>query len=345
MIFFKPDVDKLASENNIPGLIRALKKNDPEVSEKAFYALENMKDQHEEVIEMVREVLSDLNPGVRALAAMMLARSHDDSAYQSLKKIIVYGSVKEKIEMLRVLASHGDAHNLNIANIFVLGLKDSKELVRIESIRAMGNSKDLFYIQYLLEALNDKMFKIRLEAAKALGKIGGEAVVEGLIGALLDRNSDVRIAAKESLSSIGGEKAAMALSDAPFQLLMEKMNANDASREDTVKHIGKLKIKDGIPLVRKTLFDKYKNIRIESIRALANLRDKGSIESISGLLEDYYWDVRLEALKALEVMPSPTIMNAVAKATEDQNKNVRDEALKLYYGLKVRFGDPEENGS
>ena len=343
MRLFKTDIDKLVAQNDIPGLIKVLKKSNPEISEKAFHALTSIKDRQDEIIENIKNLLSELNPRVRTLAAIMLARTNDDSAYQTLKKLIIYGTVKEKVEVLRVLGGHRDSHNLSIANIFALALKDPKGIVRMHAIKAMGESSDSSYIPYLSEALNDKMFNIRLEAAKALGNIGDETTVDALIGALLDPNSDVRIAVKEALSKIGNEKALNALNGAPFNILVEKMKTNVASREETIKQIKRQKIKDGIPLVRKALFDHYKVIRIEAVKTLVAMGDRDASESIAGLLDDKYWDVRLEAVKALGILGRQEVMDAVERASNDKNKNVRDEARKLYYSFKVRFGDPEED--
>jgi HEAT repeat protein len=343
MGFLKPDIQKLESEGNVQKLLKILKSRDDVLSEAAFHSLERLSDKNPAVMAALKSVINDLDPKLRVLTVLKIAKGNDDSAFSSLKTILINGAVKDRVEIVRILADYGEKNNLNIANILVIALKDKKDIVQLEAIKTMGRLQDPFYTGYIIEKLNDRMFNIRLEAARALGKIKSENSVDALIGALMDNSTDVRLAAKESLITIGTPEALTALNDAPFQIIMAKMNASVASREMTIQHIGKVKLKEGLPLIRKACFDEYKNIRLEALKALGVMRDRGGMSEIIKLLEDQYWDVRLEAVKTLERIADKTCLEALEKASSDQNKNVRDEAKKLYYAMKVRFEKLDES--
>lgn len=81
----------------------------------------------------------------------------------------------------------------------------------ISALRAMGDSAQERWIEYLEEAALSDEAAIRYEAAIALGEIGSEACVEALAGLLADEDPEVIAVAATALGSIGGDDAVIHL--------------------------------------------------------------------------------------------------------------------------------------
>lgn len=340
MGIFGPNIEKLIDNDDVEGLLKLVTHRNPKHRLGALLALSRKRD--ESILAKLRPLTDDPDARVKTIATLKFGEIEDPKVLENLRSIIITGTQTEKIEALRVLGGRGQTDNAEISKILYLALNDKNQVVRIQSIRTMGAIKDRYSVKHLIDSLDEKKYQIRLEATKALGIIGAEACVEPLIGSLVDNHVEVRKAADAALRQIGTEKAMNAVTDAPFMLLVKKMTENESVRLETVINIGKLKIKEGAPLLQKSCMDEYKNIRLESLRAIGQLRDKSSVDTVVKLVEDPFYDVRLEAVHALEKIFHPTALRGIEKALKDSNKNVRQEATRAYNSLKTRLEKAEQ---
>ncbi|MCP4133436.1 MAG: HEAT repeat domain-containing protein [bacterium] len=335
MGFFTPNVDKLAKEEDVAGLLEHIAHRKSEVRLQVLKALAKMIDR-KEVRDKLRVLLYDPDTSVRTTAVSEFARLGEEGIFENLKPIIIKGSRADKLDALRILGYYGTKDD-GLSHILAQAINDKSQMVQVEAIKTMGALKDAFYIRDLVEKLGDKAYQVRLESARSLGKIGAEPAINSLISALVDNNGEVRKIARQALESIGTEKARSAFENAPFMLLVKRMNEGSTRRQETARHIGKHKIKEGLPLLLKTCHDEFKSVRIESLKAIGQLRDVAAVSSVVKLLDDPYFDTRIEVVKALEKLNDPGALSALEKAMEDTNTNVKNEAVKSYYSLKGRL--------
>ena len=341
MSLFKPNIDKLISENNIPGLIKCTTNRDPEIRMKAFLFLLNSSRKESEVLAALRNMKNDRDNRIRNTAILKLAEVGDDGILDDLRAIMVDGSQNDKIDALRILADRGKT-DADASAIIALALNDKKGMVQLEAIRTMGVLKDHSSIVHLEDKLHDTRHQIRLEAVKALGNIQSDEAVDLLIGSLTDNKLEIRRAAREIMENIGTEKAMKALNDAPLMMMVKRMNEGVSSKVEALIYIGKHKFIDALPLVNKATSDEYKNVRFEAVKALGSLRDRGSISTLGRLINDPYFDIRLEAVKALESIVDTASLKLLEKAKEDLNRSVREEAKKAYYTIQTKLEEKKK---
>ncbi|OHD62760.1 MAG: hypothetical protein A2176_14770 [Spirochaetes bacterium RBG_13_51_14] len=336
MSIFSPNIDKLISENNIPGLIKYTTNRNPEIRLKAFTALFNTENKNVEILSALRKMRKDRDVRVRNNAILMLAEAGDEDIMEDLRSIMIEGSQNEKIDVLRIIADRGRMDS-DASSTIVLALKDKKGMVQLEAIRTMGALRDPTSIVHLEDKLHDTRHQLRLEAVRALGKIQTDEAIDLLIGSLTDNRLEIRRAAREIIENIGTEKATKALNDAPLMMMVKRMNEGVTSKVDALEYIGKHKFKAALPLVHKATSDEFKNVRFEAVKALNLMRDKSSINTLARMTNDPYFDIRLEAVKALEHIVDRASLKPLEIAREDLNKHVREEAKKAYYTLQMKL--------
>jgi HEAT repeat protein len=338
MSIFKPNIDKLISENNTSGLIKSTSSRNPEVRLKAFLALLNIEQKNNDILLALRKMKNDREVRIRNTAILKLAEVGDEGILDDLRAIMVDGSQNDKIDALRILASRGKT-DADSSSIIALALNDKKGMVQLEAIRTLGTLRDYMSIIHLEEKLHDTRHQIRLEAVRALGSIQTDDAVDLLIGSLTDNKLEIRRAAREIIEGIGTDKSKKALNDAPLMMMVKRMNEGVASKVDALVYIGKHRMNDALPLVHKATSDEYKNVRFEAVKALGSMRDKGSINTLSRMINDPYYDIRLEAVRALEHILDRACLKPLEKAKEDLNKSVREEAKKAYYTIQTKLDD------
>ncbi|MGH2632578.1 MAG: HEAT repeat domain-containing protein [Tepidiformaceae bacterium] len=87
---------------------------------------------------------------------------------------------------------------------------DERDL-RLAAVRAMGDTADERWVEYLLEQFYAEDPEFRFAAALSAGEIGSEDAVEPLAGLLKDPDLDVVLGAIGALADIAGEDAVRAL--------------------------------------------------------------------------------------------------------------------------------------
>ena len=154
MGLFKPNVERLAENNEIASLVKLLTYKKPDIRLQAFLALGRSRD--EQVLAEMRKLLSDPDPKVRAIATLKFGELGEPGIIENLRIIVISGSQRDKIEALRILAGRGPTDDLEISKILYLALNDKKTLIRIEAIKTMGAIRDRHSIKHLVDSLEDR---------------------------------------------------------------------------------------------------------------------------------------------------------------------------------------------
>lgn len=112
---------------------------------------------------------------------------------------------------------------------------DDEATIHVSAIRAMGNSANEKWLDYLFEQMQVADSEYRIEAAAATGAIGSEDGIEALKDLLADDDLDVVLAGIEALAEIGGEEGLRALEESvaliPEDLATEYEEAMQAIKD------------------------------------------------------------------------------------------------------------------
>lgn len=113
---------------------------------------------------------------------------------------------------------------------------DERDL-RLAAVRAMGDTADERWVEYLFEQFYAEDPEFRFAAALSAGEIGAEDAVEPLSGLLKDSDFDVVLSAIGALAEIAGEEAVRALKaferHAPEEVAAELQEAIEQAVENT----------------------------------------------------------------------------------------------------------------
>ncbi len=322
-------VKKFEKNNDINGLLKCLEHGSASTRYSAFVALAHGSSQSAEVVERLKRMVHDPDPWVRTLAVLKFTQLGDNDVSANLLEIMSQGSLESRIELMKIIASRGASEDTGLLQAIVVGLGDKKEVVKIYAISAAASAKSRHLMQYLGDLLHEKHHKIRMKAARALFEIGGDGSADYLIGLLADRNEEVQSLARSFLSKMDIEYVKKALHDAEFRNLIAGLSGREPDREKTARRIGAERIREGLPLLHRSCRDRYKGVRIESLKSMAIFRDQSSIEFAERLLADKFNDVRLEALNTLAAIGGIRAMKAAEIAVVDRNKDVRELAERV----------------
>lgn len=333
MGLFTPDIKRLEKENNIEELSKYLESKKPSIRYRAFVAMSGMDNLRPENLKKLRGMSHDPDPWVKTIAALKYADSGDKSVSASLLDIIKDGSPEERMDLLQVISGRGASEDGTILQVIMTGLKDKKETVRIQAIKAAGLSGSGHLVPYLGELLHAKHHKERLLAAQALFDIGGDESIDYLIGLMADIHPEVHAAARKYLERVKNDYVKKALEDTFLTQLVNKMNGKEPQREKTARAIGTDRIREGLPLLHRACRDKYKGVRMQALKSIAFFKNEPSVDVVEKCLCDRFHDIRLEALNTLEKIGGPRAMKAVEIALEDRNREVRSRAEQIL-GIK-----------
>lgn len=89
--------------------------------------------------------------------------------------------------------------------VHLAGLANDSNSVRWEAVTALGATKDLATVPYIVPMLKDLDVFVRMAAARVLGEMGAKSAVPNLIDALEDEQTAVREAAFIALRTITGK--------------------------------------------------------------------------------------------------------------------------------------------
>lgn len=178
----------------------------------------------------------------------------------------------------------------------IQGTKDKHHQVRANIADFMGQSKDEYYVPFLLELLNDKSYIVRFSAADALGWFPEQkAMIEDpLIKALKDKNSTVRICAAESLGSYESKKALIELK------AISESDDNYIARTVAIRAIGNAHLKSQKKwLIERIEKETDERVKIEIFSALVELGDVKYFWQVANALKNEDLDIKVAAINSM----------------------------------------------
>jgi len=200
-LFGPPNVDKLKTNQNVKGLIKALGyEKDRKVRKAAAEALGQIGDAR--AVTPLIAALMDVTVSYEAKNALtkMGALAVDDL-------VIALGNKDTRSQARMVLGKIGNA----ALDSLITALKHKNEDVRAASASALGEIGNNRAVKPLIVATKDKSEDVRAKASIALGKIGDTRAFEHLTGLLNDESDFVRTHTIGALGDLGNPRSAKLL--------------------------------------------------------------------------------------------------------------------------------------
>ncbi len=243
-------------------------------------------------------------------------------------------------ELLRFLNKEKHKEILPSLIDFIVRPKDGKFLnLKVLAIKTISNYKDTQAVPSLLFCLNDKNsnYKIKLAAAEALGKIGDKNAFEALKSIAVDekeKSTYVKESAVLALGMLGDNRAVDVFSSIinTKQMFLDKFTY---LKEKIVEAMNKLEIsknQKALDILKNSLLDSSKDLRIATIETLMNSNIEGSYNLIYERLKfDDNIEVKKNALVALYNLTDERILHEVIEGEfEAELKEYAKEIIKEY---------------
>jgi HEAT repeat protein len=295
------DVDYLERENDVKGLIQALKHQDYLVRKEAARALKGVGDERAVealigsleyqswqddyvILRSVREnsaealgsigderainplilaMREDPNEEVRWKAASALGKIGDSKAVKPLIEAIYDYDWNVRTQAANALGIIGDLHA--VPNLME-ALEDSEWHVRKYAAMALGKMKDKRAIPILVEALEDEDADVRWKSMLALEKFGDSAV-NPLIDALKSKNWRLRARAVEVLGRIGSEEAFNGL----MAIISDNMDSNRHVRGKAAEAMGRIGDRRALGVLDNLRNDEYSYVQDKAEIAVSQI--------------------------------------------------------------------------
>lgn len=236
-------------------------------------------------------------------------------------------------EILRTIVSTRDK---GLAFLFKQATARSEPALRRLGLRGFALLRREADTAHIIPLIQDADASVRLEAIRALGETGGQAAVEALAQVLLDLDDDSRRAAAEALANCG---------KAGWDLLKEGAAFTDDQGADALRvrrasayglaGIGQAWARE--TLVRLERDDKQWFVRSGATEALqlANAeRSEGAALDLSPLDKDNLgWLIQWAASKGQSIGMGKSAEQALQRALEDSDPNARLAAVHTYAHL------------
>ncbi len=295
------DVDYLEEQEDVPGLIEALKNDDYLVRKNAAIALKRVGD--ERAVEALVEALNyesweddyTVLTAVRENSAEALGMIGNKRAVKPL--ILALSQDSDEEVRWKSAAALGRIGDLSSVNALIDSLTDESWAVRRNVTISLGDIGDDRAFEPLKNAMADKDWHVRKYAAVALGKLGDEKAIGPLVKALNDEDGDVRWKSIIALGNIG---------EAAVEPLIDAFEHDDWQiRGRAAEVLGKIGDERAVESLIYALTNKRdknhnKYVRGRAAEALGKIGDERAVESLIKALDDKYIYVRLKAADALE---------------------------------------------
>ncbi|MBD1921274.1 HEAT repeat domain-containing protein [Microcoleus sp. FACHB-831] len=329
----------------IATLLARLQDEAPNVRLRAAWALGDLSNASEYVIQALVSTLEDEDSKVRSFAAWALSKLGNTSDLVIQK---LMSQLQDEDAYLRLSAAWGLGSLGNTSDLVIEALLnelkdddyDEDSAVAISAamaLRDLGKASESLLIHGLLNRLQNGDCSIRYWAAFALGELGNasKSVIEALLNRLEDEDSDVRYMAACSLARLGDT------SQLVVQVLLNTLEDEDSDlRSNAVWALGHLR--DAPESVIKALLNQLQDedlgLRSNAAWALGNIGNASEsvIEALLSCLKHEDWGVLSSAALALVKLgkPSSEIAAVVGKWLE-QHQDSEDvgDAIDTLWGL------------
>jgi len=301
---FKPNLEKMERQRDVPGLIKVLGSPDEELREGALQILSRICE--EEHLEPLTSALSDSYWRVRAAAAeVMGCVGCDDAAEPLLQQL--------RDERPEVCVKVADA----LGKIEWTPRDDSD---RVRFLLLKGSWVELANmgetaLEPMVEALEDPDREVRSTAVRVLGRIGGRRALEALTRVLeAEKDESIRWSAVLIMSGIGEEAIdplTLALSDPVWEVR--------DSAATTLANMGEVAYD---PLLR-ALDSPHGYARSRAAKALGNMGDARAVGPLISLLGDETDFVRWNAAEALGEIGDPAAAEPLSQTLLDKDRGIQ----------------------
>ncbi len=187
-------------------------------------------------VRLVLEALHDENEHVRAAAARVLEKAHEQEVFQQLFSALHDTSWAVRAAAAQTLGRLGS--RAAIKPLIELIGNDEDEAVRAAATEALGHMKGAVPLQPLLLALRDSKWLVREAAISALANSGQHVPREVLLAASQDADIAVRAAALTALQRL--YPGTMTSIDTIAQAQTQSLPAQEGAANSTSQHTWRL---------------------------------------------------------------------------------------------------------
>jgi HEAT repeat protein len=245
-------------------------------------------------------VLRPEDTRLRGSAAVSLGAIGTPAAADALLKVVA--DEKGTPAAVRT-AAQAAMERIRPAGAPLAGLDDKSPLVRLETVRRIGETRDPQHAAKLIERLGDPDAEVRAAALSALAPLAGDASVVATVAKTVDSDSDAlrRVGAARVLGASAAPVARAALVEAVDE------DRAPAVRAAAVEALGRqaaaggaTRLPDDVArALRKGIADTNAAVRLSTARALGALADPDSEELLKKMTLDASPDVREAAFDGL----------------------------------------------
>lgn len=345
---FRPDVQKLETDRDVSGLIKALQYQDANIRLTATKSLSNfcsadacpalvlcLKDEDarirdaavntlvatgESALPLLFNAMGDQSWLVRKGAALALTKLRWSPDDDEIKVCFLFaqGAWKEL-----------SAYKKKAIPYFIEGLKDENPDIRKEAAQALGTIADTDGFEPLTRAISDPDPGVRAPAALALGELKDPRAIPFLINLFYDSNTGIRNAAADALAIIGRPA---------YEPLIAALNdPKTSARLAAIRALGKQKSSDVIPPLIGKLEDAFPEMRSSAATALGEI----GAPALPMLLDVMKRGSRIARLSCLDAFSKSLddrvteILVAASKEVDEQVAKKAESVLRKREGLRV----------
>jgi len=340
-LFGPPNIDRLISHQDIPGLIRATEyERDADVRLQAVEALGLMPDE-QSLAPLIRRLL-DNDRAVRQAAARALGQIGDPRAIDALAAVIEGEQEDLSPAAIEALGHIGTAEAVPT---LILCLSDEALVdVAVEALARAGApavvplmniiaGKDEALKEAAERALhgmdpqaaldlsplvNDRKSMERFVAARALGEIGNEEAISVLVAALGSTDIQLQPHVLAGLARIGTRAIGPLVAALESESRLQQRNAIEA--------LGRLADPLAAGPLAQVIAGRNPVLRDLAMQALARIPDEAALESIVGYLHHESWSARRQVATALGMANRKDGIPALLTLLTDENAAVRRSA-------------------
>lgn len=329
-----PDIEKLISQGDVKGLIRALENDDTDRARRQ-QIVEKLGELGDEraVWTLIRSLKDDYTPLRNAAvdALINIGAPAVEPLLEAMIEALDEGDIALSSDIIYVLGNIGDSR----AVVPLIGmLNDDNGTVRRKAAVALGTIGDMRAVQTLINALQDNDKRFRGFVAEALGEIGDASAVWPLLVSLKDPNNIEYFDehAAEALVKIGpsaveplidalhfcdrvacrhAKEALINIGDPAVEPLIELLKDKEWGLYD---YADNALVSIGAPAVEpliKALNEKDGDLRKRVIKTLGDIHDARAVEPLIEMLNDDDRDVQESVAVALGKIGDKRTLNSL----------------------------------
>lgn len=247
-----------------------LDSDSPNLRRDGIYALERIAKFDPEARAAIRDMLQDLDPGVRLSSLDTIGDLADREAIPVVRPLLDDEDPNVRREAINTLVRLQDK-DAGLAIAEMVG--DENDKVREMAADAVGRLKSADAERLLYQALDDKNERVRGEAIASFGEIGAKSAIPRLMKMYAEDPGPHKIRLIHSLKNLG--------EPGPFRQEVNRLsndvvnNQDERARSQAVRTLSWLARGEAKEVLQQALQDPSERVRREAERALRGGRDRG----------------------------------------------------------------------